>query len=142
MNLRGFWGSVAVVLGIFFALFAASPGNGADRPPSFVNLKDGATVNSPVLVKVSAASQMGGAMEAHTHIIIDSPLPAAGEMIPTDPKHVHLMHGETQTILQLSPGDHTLQLVVGGADHKITMPVLASEKITIHVMPKPQAPKY
>ena len=67
-------------------------------------------------------------METHTHLIIDSPLPAAGEMIPMDPKHVHLMHGETQSILRLSPGDHTLQLVVGGADHKITMPVLYDVK--------------
>jgi Domain of unknown function (DUF4399) len=140
MNLRGFWSSVPIVLGIFFGVFAANPGNGADQPPSFVDLKDGATVTSPIVVNVSAASQMsGGAMGAHTHLIIDSPLPAAGEMILMDTKHVHLMHGETQTILQLPPGDHTLQLVVGGADHKITTPVLASEKITIHIIPKPPA---
>jgi hypothetical protein len=36
-----------------------------------------------------------------------------------DEKHIHLMHGETKTVLNLTPGKHTLQLIVGGEDHVI-----------------------
>jgi hypothetical protein len=36
--------------------------------------------------------------DAHLHVIIDSPLPKSGMMVPMDEKHIHLMHGETKTV--------------------------------------------
>jgi hypothetical protein len=31
---------------------------------------------------------------AHLHLIVDSPLPKTGMMVPMDENHIHLMHGE------------------------------------------------
>jgi Domain of unknown function (DUF4399) len=70
---------------------------------------------------------------AHLHLIVDSPLPKTGTMVPMDDKHIHLMHGETRTVLSLAPGRHTLQLIVGGEDHVIRAHAPFSKVITITV---------
>ena len=128
------------ILAVF--LFAAAPalavpGEPADQPPGFVNLKDGDTVTSPGAVKVTQATGLAVTPGSHTHLIIDSPLPKPGVMMPMDARHIHLMAGVTEKTLDLAPGDHTLQLVLGGANHQIRQPLLASPLITIHVQPKP-----
>jgi len=70
---------------------------------------------------------------AHLHLIVDSPLPKSGMIVPIDEKHIHLMHGETKTAVTLAPGKHTLQLVVGGEDHVIHAHAPYSKMITITV---------
>jgi len=70
---------------------------------------------------------------AHLHLIVDSPLPKTGEMVPMDDNHIHLMHGETKTVLKLAPGKHTLQLIAGGEDHVIRADAPRSKMITITV---------
>jgi hypothetical protein len=70
---------------------------------------------------------------AHLHLIVDSPLPKTGMTVPMDDKHIHLMHGETKTVLNLAPGKHTLQLIVGGEDHVIRAHAPYSKAITITV---------
>jgi Domain of unknown function (DUF4399) len=70
---------------------------------------------------------------AHLHLIVDSPLPKSGMMVPMDEKHIHLMHGETKTVATLAPGKHTLQLIVGGEDHVIHAHAPCSKMITITV---------
>src|SRR3712207_8831514 len=57
------------------------------------------------------------------------------EPIPTDKQHIHFGAGKTETRLELPPGRHTLQLVLGDADHKPFTPLLASKKITVTVLP-------
>lgn len=69
----------------------------------------------------------------HLHLIVDSPLPKFGTMVPMDEKHIHLMHGETKTVVTLVPGKHTLQLIVGGDDHVIHAQAPHSKLITITV---------
>ena len=70
---------------------------------------------------------------AHLHLIVDSPLPKTGMTVPMDEKHIHLVHGETKTVLNLAPGKHTLQLIVGGEDHVIRAHAPRSKMITITV---------
>jgi uncharacterized protein DUF4399 len=70
---------------------------------------------------------------AHLHLVVDSPLPTSGMTVPMDEKHIHLMHGETKTVLSLAPGKHTLQLIVGGEDHVIRAHAPRSKMITITV---------
>jgi hypothetical protein len=60
-------------------------------------------------------------------------LPAAGQPIPADARHIHFGGGQTQTTLKLTPGTHTLQLELGDANHVPFEPALVSKKITIHV---------
>ena len=51
----------------------------------------------------------------------------------TDDRHIHFGGGQTQTSLELSPGEHTLQLLVGDHLHVPHQPPVMSEKITITV---------
>jgi len=105
----------------------------------FISPKDGATVSSPVTVRFGL-SGMGVAPAGiemvgtgHHHLIVDAPLPDVGKTIPTDDKHLHFGGGQTETVLTLSPGQHTLQLLLGDYLHIPHTPPIVSEKITITV---------
>jgi hypothetical protein len=54
-------------------------------------------------------------------------------MIPKDEKHLHFGGGQTETVLTLPPGPHTLMLVVGDKDHTPLKPAVVSPKITVTV---------
>jgi hypothetical protein len=69
----------------------------------------------------------------HHHLLIDSPLPDLGEAIPNDRNHLHFGMGQTEAVIELPPGTHTLQLLMGDADHVPHEPPVMSKKITIHV---------
>lgn len=69
----------------------------------------------------------------HHHLIIDAPLPAADEEIPNDKNHLHFGAGQSEVMLELPPGRHTLQLVMGDHDHVPHDPPLVSRRVTIYV---------
>jgi hypothetical protein len=69
----------------------------------------------------------------HHHLLIDTGLPPAGEAIPSDRNHLHFGAGETETMLELPPGKHTLQLLMGDENHVPHVPPVHSKKITITV---------
>ena len=105
----------------------------------FVNLKDGDTVTRPVKV-IMGLSGMGIAPAGiefpdtgHHHLIIDAPTPPAAAVIAADANHVHFGKGQTETTLDLAPGRHTLQLVLGDRNHVPHKPAVVSDVITITV---------
>jgi hypothetical protein len=114
----------------------ASP---ADAAVYFISPKDGDTVSGPVTVRFGlrgmGVAPAGTIAEGtgHHHLIVDAPLPAAGQPIPNDAQHLHFGKGQTETTLTLAPGKHTLQLLVGDHSHIPHDPVVASEVITITV---------
>ena len=69
----------------------------------------------------------------HHHLIIDSPPPALDQPLPKDDKHLHFGKGQTETVLRLAPGKHTLQLILGDANHIPHEPPVVSERISITV---------
>jgi hypothetical protein len=69
----------------------------------------------------------------HHHLLIDTDAPGPGEEIPNDRNHLHFGAGETETTIDLPPGRHTLQLVMGDDQHITFDPPVASKKITITV---------
>ncbi|UEM04768.1 DUF4399 domain-containing protein [Skermanella rosea] len=69
----------------------------------------------------------------HHHLIIDRDLPPLDEPIPNDRNHVHLGGGQTETYLELPPGRHTIQLLMGDFDHVPHDPPVTSKRITITV---------
>lgn len=105
----------------------------------FIAPADGATVTSPVTVKFGlkgmGIAPAGITFEntGHHHLIIDAELPPVGAPIPTDAQHVHFGKGQSETTLELKPGKHTLQLLLGDFGHIPHNPVVASKKITITV---------
>lgn len=72
----------------------------------------------------------------HHHLIVDAELPPMDEAIPSDRNYLHFGGGQTEARLEgLSPGKHTLQLLMGDHDHVPHDPPLYSKKITITVPP-------
>ncbi|GEM_PF-412203 len=107
----------------------------------FANLEDGAVVSSPLTIEFGAenigVTQAGDQTEGtgHHHILIDTTVDALDTSmpIPADDTHVHFGMGQTETTLELAPGEHTLQLVMGDWTHIPHDPVVASEVITVTV---------
>lgn len=107
----------------------------------FMNLEDGDVVSSPVPVQfgadgvgvTAAGDQTAGT--GHHHLLIDTTVDDLDlDMpIPNDATHVHFGMGQTGTAVELSPGEHTLQLLMGDWTHIPHDPVLASDVITITV---------
>jgi hypothetical protein len=108
----------------------------------FINLKDGDTVTSPVLIRFGL-SGMGIApagTEApntgHHHLFVDAePLTgdALNEAIPMDEHHMHFGKGQTEASVTLAPGKHTLQLVLGDWSHIPHKTPVMSDPITVTV---------
>ena len=69
----------------------------------------------------------------HHHLLIDTEPPALDEAIPSDRNHLHFGAGETEARIELPPGTHTLQMLLGDRDHVPHDPPLMSKKISITV---------
>ncbi|MSP42918.1 MAG: DUF4399 domain-containing protein [Alphaproteobacteria bacterium] len=103
---------------------------------------NGATVSSPVMVQFGLGG-MGVAPAGvvkentgHHHLFVDAPLPegaALDEAISKDEHHLHFGGGQTEAMIALPPGKHTLQLLLGDHNHIPHKPPVASAPITINV---------
>ena len=107
----------------------------------FIAPRNGATVHGPVTVRFGLKG-MGIAPAGvkfdntgHHHLIVDTdfselkldaPLPATDKML-------HFGKGQTETMLTLSKGKHTLEIVFADYLHNSFDPPLHSKKITITV---------
>jgi len=70
----------------------------------------------------------------HHHLLVDATDPLdPHEPIPQDKNHLHFGAGQTEARLELPPGKHTLQLVLGDAKHYLFDPPIMSEKITVNI---------
>lgn len=118
----------------------------AERTPApedarlyFISPADGETVQSPVKVRFGAhgigVAPAGVEAEAtgHHHLIVDGELPAMDQPIPSSDTYRHFGGGQTETVIELEPGEHTLQLLMGDRDHVPHRTVVASPRITIQV---------
>ena len=131
---------------IALALFPLS--GAAHSPPDyakifFVDLKDGDTVKT--LFRVGFGIEGFGVVPAgykgkerhnagHFHLLVDvQELPDMDAPIARGVNHIHYDQGETEAVLELAPGRHTLQLLLGDEEHEPHAPPLISEKITIMV---------
>lgn len=100
---------------------------------------DGATVSSPVTV-IFGLRGMGVAPAGverldtgHHHLLIDTELPPLDEPIPFSQNLMHFGSGQTEVELELPPGQHKLQLLLGDLNHTPHDPPIVSEPITITV---------
>ena len=81
----------------------------------------------------TAPAGVDKAHTGHHHIIIDADLPPLNEPIPADDNYIHFGRGQTEYRLTLPKGEHTLQLLLGDANHIPHTPPVMSEQITITV---------
>jgi len=112
----------------------------ADAAVYIISPSDGASVGQEFTVRFGlkgmGVAPAGVAKErtGHHHLLVDvKELPLSGQPIPKDEYHLHFGAGQTETMLKLKPGTHTLQLELGDANHVPFDPPLVSKRITIHV---------
>lgn len=101
--------------------------------------KPDAEVASPVTVKFGiqgmevAPAGTDKPNSGHHHILIDTKLADPNAAIPADTNHVHYGKGQTEATVELKPGKHTLQLILGDKNHIPHNPPVMSEVISITV---------
>lgn len=126
---------------LIFTLSTAQAGSPAAEGARlyFISPADGDVVTNPVVVQFGLKN-MGVAPAGvqmpetgHHHLLINTDLPALDRPIPSDDKHRHFGKGQTETSIELAPGKHTLQLLLGDFAHTPHKPPVMSEVITITV---------
>ena len=132
---------------ICMILFFVSPVSSNDGQHSnknkrifFTNLSDGESVTSPVTVRFGIKGMsivpagINKPMYGHHHLLINlENLPDMTMPIPADKKHLHFGKGQTETIIELPKGKHSLQLLLGNYMHVPHKVPFLSEKIEIIV---------
>jgi uncharacterized protein (DUF885 family) len=106
----------------------------------FISPLDGAVTGQDVTLQfglegmqVSPAGQEAP-NSGHHHLLIDMPdLPDLKAPLPGTEQLLHFGGGQTEAVIHLEPGTHTLQLVLGNHAHIPHDPPVVSEKITIEV---------
>ncbi len=129
-------------LSLIFLSFSLSAGT---TPASggaevyIISPQSGETVSSPITV-VMGLKGMGVAPAGvttkntgHHHLIIDSPLPDLDKPVPKDQHHRHFGGGQTEAQIELVPGTHNLQLLLGDFAHIPHATPVFSEVVTISV---------
>lgn len=106
-----------------------------------ISPENGATLKSPVTAKFGlsgmgvAPAGMAKEKTGHHHLLIDTDARTVdmSKPLPTTDRIRHFGGGQTEARLDLPPGRHTLQLVLGDENHVPFDPPLMSEKISITV---------
>ena len=125
-----------VTLSLVFSISVA-----ASSEVYIISPKDGEEVSSPVEV-IFGLQGMGIAPAGinfpntgHHHLLIDlDQLPDLKSGIPADAQHLHFGKGQTQALIELDPGEHSLQLLLGDWMHVPHETPVVSEKIKILVL--------
>jgi hypothetical protein len=106
-----------------------------------VSPANGAEVTSPVTIRFGlrgmgvAPAGVTSPNTGHHHLLIDvAELPPDNLPLPANEQIRHFGLGQTEASLELPPGQHTLQLVLGDALHIPHDPPVRSDKITITVV--------
>jgi hypothetical protein len=148
--------TIALLGGLVFASPCysqpAETGGPTPSPPGakaeFLDLKDGAVIGPKTTIHFGlhgmgvAPAGMKKPNTGHFHLLIDRDLPPLDRPIPNDENDLHYGAGQTETELTLPPGPHTLQLLLGDADHIPHTPPVYSDKIhvtAVESLPSPAA---
>ena len=111
----------------------------SDAQLRFVGLQDGSVLPQNATIRFGlvnmgvAPAGIDKANTGHHHLLIDAKLPPLDEPIPNDFNHLHFGAGQTEATVTLSPGRHTLQLLLGDANHVPHDPPVMSQPITVTV---------
>ena len=136
------------ILSASMAMMLAATGAFGHTPPDharvfFVGIENGQVVESPFTVRFgiegfgivpAGTKDKSRHNGGHYHLLVNvETLPDMDAPIPRDSQHLHFDAGETETELDLPPGRHTLQLVLGDEEHEPQDPPLISQRITVIV---------
>ena len=112
----------------------------SDAAVYIIEPKNNETVVNPVKVKfgiqgmILSPAGIDKKLSGHHHLLIDlDNLPNLQKPIPSDENHLHFGKGQTEAIINLKKGKHTLQLLLGDYLHIPHKHPIYSKKITIYV---------
>ena len=117
-KMKNLYRTASIIL-LIFAVSACGPGNGV----FFENLEDGDTVDPSFIVEMGVNGmeiEPAGPVnegKGHHHIIVDGDFIPEGTPVPVSPKHIHFGQGQTETLLRLEPGEHTITLQFADGIH-------------------------
>ena len=106
----------------------------------FVGIADGARLPPKATIHFGLANMgvapagIEKANTGHHHLLIDTKLPPLDDPIPNDFNHLHFGAGQTEATVELSPGWHTLQLLLGDENHVPHNPPVMSKPIRVFVV--------
>ena len=124
---------------LFLISFLITSSAFAEARVYFINLEDGDEVESPFLIQFGL-SEMGIAPAGidrentgHHHLLINVKDLDFSKPIPASKNHIHFGGGQTESLVELPPGDYRLQLVLGDMTHTPHKPPVVSKQINITV---------
>ena len=127
---------ILLIISTIFATFSVS----ANPKVYFINLEDGDRVESPFLIQFGL-SGMGIAPAGtdrsntgHHHLLINVDDIDLSKPIPSSSNHIHFGGGQTESFVDLMPGDYSMQLVLGDMTHTPHNPPIISQRINITVI--------
>ena len=127
---------ILLIISTIFATFSIS----ANPKVYFINLEDGDRVESPFLIQFGL-SGMGIAPAGtdrsntgHHHLLINVDDIDLSKPIPSSSNHIHFGGGQTESLIDLMPGDYSMQLVLGDMTHTPHNPPIISQRINITVI--------
>ena len=106
----------------------------------FINLEEGDKIKSPVLIQFGlsnmgiAPAGMDRDNTGHHHLLINVNDIDLSKPIPSSSSHIHFGGGQTESLIELLPGDYSMQLVLGDMTHTPHDPPVISQKINITVI--------
>ena len=127
---------ILFIISTIFATFSIN----ANPKVYFINLEDGDRVESPFLIQFGL-SGMGIAPAGtdrsntgHHHLLINVDDIDLSKPIPSSSNHIHFGGGQTESLVDLIPGDYSMQLVLGDMTHTPHNPPIISQRINITVI--------
>ena len=111
----------------------------SEKKVYFINLKNGDVVENPIFIQFGlsgkgvAPAGVNKENTGHHHLLIDVKDIDLYKLIPSSKNHLHFGGGQTETSIELTPGEHELQLVLGDLYHVPHSPPITSKKIKILV---------
>ena len=127
---------ILLIISTIFATFSIS----ANPKVYFINLEDGDRVESPFLIQFGL-SGMGIAPAGtdrsntgHHHLLINVDDIDLSKPIPSSSNHIQFGGGQTESLVDLMPGDYSMQLVLGDMTHTPHNPPIISQRINITVI--------
>ena len=127
---------IFLIISIFFAAFSIS----ANPRVYFINIEDGDRVESPFLIQFGlsgmgiAPAGTDRANTGHHHLLINVNDIDLSKPIPSSSNHIHFGGGQTESLVDLMPGDYSIQLVLGDMTHTPHNPPIISQRINITVI--------
>ena len=127
---------IFLIISTIFATFSIS----SNPKVYFINLEEGDRVESPFLIQFGlsgmgvAPAGTDRANTGHHHLLINVNDIDLSKPIPSSSNHIHFGGGQTESLVDLMPGDYSMQLVLGDMTHTPHNPPLISQRINITVI--------